>query len=222
MPDTLLGRPVEVLIARDACFEARGDESLDELVSERLVANIERPTDPMKLVFSTLLVFRLLEERQDACIVPALAAALAPAIVVCRGATHVNQAVEGAGAAQHLAARLVGNAIVEAGDRFALEFPIVAGMGEELVIAERYMNPGVAIAPPGLEQQHRVTARLGKPCRHRAARRPRARDDIIESFYRHSVSSPSRRPGQCLRLSRPQNGRRRAVVPERKAPRINA
>src|SRR5262252_524867 len=105
----------------------------------------------MELAFSTLLVFRLAEVWQDARVVPALTTALAPAVVVGRGAAHVDQAIEGTRTAQHLAARLVGGAIVETSDRFALKLPVVAGVSVELVIAERDVDPGIAIAPSGLQ-----------------------------------------------------------------------
>ena len=121
-------------------------------------------------VFPALLIFRFTKIGQDARIVPALAAALAPAVVVGRGAAHVDQAVEGTGATEHLAARLVGGAVVQGGDRLAFEFPVVAGMVVELVVAEGDVDPRVAIASPRLEQKHGIAPRFGQPRGDRTAR----------------------------------------------------
>src|SRR6185503_16765544 len=130
---------------------------------------------------AALLVLGLAEEGQDAGPVPAFAAALAPAVVVGGRAAHVDHAVERAGAAEHLAARLVGGAAIEAGDGLALEFPVVARVGVELVVADGDMNPGIGVAPAGLEQQHPVATRLREARRHRTAGGTRARDDEVES-----------------------------------------
>src|SRR5262245_11307395 len=186
--DTLLAGAIEVPIGRDARFQARGDDGLDEFVSERLVTHIERPADPVKLVLSTLLVLRFAKVGQDTGIIPTLATALPPAVVVGRRAAHVDQAVEGTGTAKHLAARLIGGAIVEPGYRLAFEFPVVVRVVVKLVVAEGNVNPGIAIAAPGFQQQHRITTRFGKPRGDRTTCRSRARNDEIEGLRLHVAS----------------------------------
>ena len=180
--DAILARAVEVGVARDARLDGRLDDGVDDLAAKAAVADLERAADAVELALAALLVLGLAEVGQDAREVPALAAALAPAVVVGGRAAHVDHAVERAGAAQHLAARLVGGAAVEAGDGLALEFPVVAGVRVELVVADRDVDPGIAVAPAGLEQQHPVAARLRQARRHRAAGGARPRDDEVEGF----------------------------------------
>ena len=137
---------------------------------------------PVKLVGAALLVLGLPEKRQDRIIVPALAAALAPAVVIGRRAAHVDHAVDRAGAAQHLAARLVERAAVELRLGLALEHPVHARVGVGLGVAERDMDPRVAVDPAGFEQQHPVASRFAEPRRDRTARRAGAGDDEVENL----------------------------------------
>ena len=120
--------------------------------------DLQRPADAVEIVGAALLVLGLLEERQDAIPVPALAAALAPAVVIGRGAAHVDHAVDRAGAAQHLAARLVEGAAVELRLGLALEHPVDPRIGVGLGVAERDMDPRVAVG-----RQPRAAARGSVP-----------------------------------------------------------
>jgi hypothetical protein len=186
--DALLARSVEVRIAGDARLDGRLDDGIDDLAAKAAVAHLERPADAVELVLASLLVLGLAEVRQHARVIPALAAALAPAVVVGGRAAHVDHAVERARSAEHLAARLIGGAVVEAGDGLALELPVVDRVRVELVVADRNVNPGMTVAPPGLEQQHPVAAGLRKARRHRATGGARTRDDEVEDFFVHSAS----------------------------------
>src|SRR5581483_4661903 len=92
------------------------------------------------------------------------------------------------GAAQHLAARLVGGAAVEAGNGLALELPVVAGVRVELVVADGDVDPRVVVAPAGFQEQHSIAARLEKARGDRAAGGARTGDDEVEGFLRHGPS----------------------------------
>jgi len=140
--DAVLARSVEVHAAGDAGLDSRLDHGVDDLAAKAAVAHLEGAADAVELVLTALLVLGLAEVGQHACVIPALAAALAPAVVVGGRAAHVDHAVERARPAEHLAARLIGGAVVEAGDGFALEFPIVDRVRVELVVADRNVNPG--------------------------------------------------------------------------------
>ena len=179
--DPFLARPVEVVIGRDAGF----DRGLYHRVAERRahrVRDVQRPALAMKRVGAAFLVLGLLEERQHPIPVPALAAALPPAVVIGRGAAHVDHAVDRAGAAQDLAARLVEGAVVELLFGLAFEHPVVARVGESLGVAERDVDPRVAVAPPGFEQQHAPAPVLAEPAGDGAARRTGAGDDEVETL----------------------------------------
>ena len=153
------------------------------------------PPLPWNSSRAALLVFGLFEKRQHRIPVPALAAALTPAVVIGRGAAHVDHAVDRAGAAQDLAARLVESAAVELLFGLGLEHPVHLRIGEGLGVAERDVNPRVGVASARFEQQHAVFSRLAEPPGHRAARRARPGHDEIIGFFRcrhHSVPDISR------------------------------
>jgi hypothetical protein len=157
--DAFLARAVEIVVARNAGFE-RG---LDHRIGQRRAHPIgdgERPADAVKFVRAALLILRLAEIGQHVVPAPALAAALAPAVVIPRRAAHVNHTVDRAGAAEHLAARLIENAAVEPLLRLGVEHPIHARIGEDFRVAERNVDPRIPVLAPGFEQQHAVAAVL--------------------------------------------------------------
>ena len=110
---TFLLRAVEIGIAGNAGLHAGLDECLRQLSAARLIRNAQRPAGAVEGVGSTLLVLGLLEIGQDRLPAPTLAIALAPFVIVRRRAAHVDHAVQRAGAAQHLAARLIRCPVVE-------------------------------------------------------------------------------------------------------------
>ncbi len=155
--DALLPGAVEIGVGRDAGLDRGRDHRVAERRAHR-VRDVQRSADAVEIVGAALLVLRLLEERQYRIPVPALAAALAPVVVIGRCAAHIDHAVDRAGAAQHLAARLVESAVVELLLGLALEHPIDPRVGERLGVAERDMDPRVAVTPAGFEQQHAPAA----------------------------------------------------------------
>jgi hypothetical protein len=153
----------------------------------------------MRRIGAAFLVLGLAEERQHTVPIPANAAALPPQIVIGRVTAHVNHAVDRAGAAQHLATRLIHRAAFEFGLGLALEHPVETRVGEELAVAGRQMDPEVAVVGAGFEQQHAVAAALTEPRCHDAAGRTGTGDDIVEragidrsrSAVLHRCVSPS-------------------------------
>src|ERR1700751_3876673 len=119
---------------------------------------MQRPPDAVKIIGAALLVLCLLEKRQNRIPIPAFAATLAPAIVVARCAAHIDHAVDRTGAAENLATRLIKGTVVELLFRLTLEHPVHARVGEGLGVAERNVNPWIAVAPAGFEQQHAPAA----------------------------------------------------------------
>ena len=186
--NAFLGGAIEVPIARHAGLYGGLHDGVDDRALEAAIADIEGAAGTVKGVGAALVVLGLLEVRENAGVVPSLAAALPPAIVVGRGAAHVDHAVQRAGAAEHFAARLVGRPPIQAGDRLALEFPVVDVVGVELVVADGDVDPGVVVAAAGFQEEHAVAAGFRETRGHRATRRSRARDDIIESFPVHLAS----------------------------------
>ena len=179
-----LGPAVEVGIGRDAGLLGRFVHGLGQGRLPAMVGDFQRPA-AVELVGAALLVLGALEIGQDRIVVPALAAALAPFVVISRIAAHVHHAVDRAGAAQDLAARLVHDAAVEFGLGLAVEHPVDARIVERLVVAERDVDPGIAVLGPGLEQQHAVAAVLAEASGHGTAGRAGSGHDEIVRFALH-------------------------------------
>src|SRR5208282_659604 len=188
--DTFLPGAVEVIDCRNSRLDRGCHHRVAEWRTHR-VRYVQRPADTVKLVGAALLVLRLLEERQYRIPIPAVAAALTPTVVIRRGAAHINHAVDRAGAAQDLAARLVEGAVVELLLGLALEHPVVARVGKGLGIAERDVDPRVAVASARFEQQHAPATGFAEPPGHRTARRSRAgHDEVISVVGRRHYPTP--------------------------------
>ncbi len=181
--DAFLPGAVEIGVGRDAGLDGGGDHRVAQWRPHR-VRHVERSADPVEFVGAALLVLRLFEKRQHVFPIPALAAALAPIVIVGGRAAHIDHAVDRAGAAEDLAARLVEGAAVELRLGLALEHPVDPGVGVRLGVAERDMDPRVAVRAAGFEQQHAIFSGFAEPRRHRAARRTGAGDDEVECLCR--------------------------------------
>ena len=95
-------------------------------------------------------IFRALEQRQDIVPSPAFIAHLPPGVIVAGLAAHVDHAVDRRTAPQHLAARIVQGATVEAGVGFGLETPVGARIAHAIEVADRDMDPVIVVLAPRL------------------------------------------------------------------------
>ena len=175
-----LRRPVEIVVARIARLLRGVDERLAQRMRLADIGDRERPADAVQLVLAALLVLGAAEVRQHVVEAPAGIAELPPVIVVRRLAAQIEQAVDRARAAQHLAARLDDLAVVELGLRLGLVEPVDPCVGEQLAVAERDVDPEVAIVAAGLQQQHAMAARGGQAVGQHAAGGTGADDDVVE------------------------------------------
>ena len=175
----LLPRPVEVGVARDARLFGRGQHRLGEFELRRLVRHGQGPAGGVEFVGAPGLVLRFLEERQDAVPIPALAAPLAPFVVVGVVATDIDHTVDRRRAAQRPPARQIQLSTAQTSLRGAFEFPIYArvdiGAGE----TERDMDPRIGIGGTGFQQQHAVLAGFRQSSRDGGAGRTCPGDDIV-------------------------------------------
>jgi hypothetical protein len=178
----LLPGTVEIVVGRQAGLDGGFDQAIGQFVAARLVGDAQRPIDPVEFVRPALLILGLAEVRQDAVVVPAYTAALAPFIVVGRVAAHVDHAVDRTGAAKHFAARLIQRAVVEARLRFALEHPVDTRIGVHLVETHGDVDPRIGVATAGFQQQHAIAAGFAEPGSDRATGRAGAGDDVVETF----------------------------------------
>ena len=151
-----------------------------------------------------------LEERQHVVPAPAGEPELAPVVVVGGLAAHVDHGVDGGGAADHLAARIVEAAAVEPRLRLGLEHPVGARIADGEEIADRDVEPDPVVPAAGLEQQHARSGIGGEPVRQHAAGRAGADDDVVVfAFDRrcvdHAISSLfDRRPCGALGMPLPR------------------
>ena len=100
-------------------------------------------------------------------------------VVVGSLAADVEQAVDRAGAAEDAAARPGEAAPVQPRVRLGHEAPIRARVPHRLEVADRDMNPEIAVARPGLEQQHAVRRHGGELVGEHAARRAGADHHVV-------------------------------------------
>ena len=188
VPTTFLLCTVEVGVGRNAGLHAGLQHRIGEFEAARLVGNMQRAADAVEVIRAAGLVLRLLEVRQDRIPVPALAAALAPFIVVAVVAADIDHAVDRAGPAKRLAARQIEAAVAKLRLRFGLEFPVHRGIDIGLGVAEGDVDPGVPIGRPCFQQQHAMSAGFGEARCHHAAGRTGTGDDEVVGL---SLSPPS-------------------------------
>ena len=154
------------------------------------VGDAERPADAMIVVGAALLVLGALEIGQHVLVRPADIAELAPDVVVLGLPAHVEQAVDGAGAAEHAAARPGDDAAVQMRLGPGAELPRNRRIGEVAVVAGRNVDPGVAVAPAGFDQGYLDGRVLAQPVGQHAACRARADNDVVEGCASHANSPP--------------------------------
>ena len=144
------------------------------------VAHRERPAHAMQFIFAALLILGPAEVRQHIGEAPACIAKLAPVIEVLRLSADVQEPVDRRGAAHHLAARLDDRPAAELRLGLGIVEPVVPRIGEQLGVADRHMDPEIAILAAGLDQQHVVLA-AGREavCQHTPGATC-TNDDVIE------------------------------------------
>ena len=187
--DAFLLGAVDVWIARNARLDAGLDDIIGNLVGLGHVRDVERPASGVVLVgVGAFLVLRAQEIGAHVVPGPAVAAQLAPAVIVGMLAADIEQAVDRGRAAQHLAAR---PDVGAAGDRVRLGRiePVDLRVLQRLGIAYRHVDhqvghelagvPGRPVVAAGFQQQHPGPAVRGQPVGQHAARRSRSHHDVV-------------------------------------------
>src|SRR5262245_39961890 len=144
------------------------------------VGHRERSAHPMQRILAALLVLGAAKIGQHILEAPAGIAELAPMIEVRRLAADIEQAIDRARPAQHLPPRLDDLPVVELGLRLRGIEPIDLTIGEQLAVAERAVNPDVAVMAARLQQQNAMAARGGQAVGENAAGASGADDDIVK------------------------------------------
>src|SRR5205085_5074478 len=92
----LLGRTVEIGVARNAGLFGGRDKSLTERIGLPRIGHRQRPAAAVVVVRAALLVLCLLEVGEHVVIAPADIAELAPTVVIGALAAGIDKAVDGA------------------------------------------------------------------------------------------------------------------------------
>ena len=145
------------------------------------------------VVAAALVVFDFAENREQIVPRPAAIAQLRPGVVIARLTAHIDQAVDGARAAQQTAARHRNTAIGHAFLGFGFIAPIGRRILDQLTVADRHPAERMA-ARAGLQQQDFVAAIGGQSIGQDTARRSGANDDVIIGVRRHIPRSPVQFP----------------------------
>jgi len=90
-------------------------------------------------------------------------------------------------AAQHFSAHGLDPAAVQVGLGLGVVAPVEHAARVRAAEAERNVDPRMAVAAAGFEQQHRGSAGLGQPVGQHAAGRAGTDDDVVMSL--HTIST---------------------------------
>ncbi|MPM46826.1 hypothetical protein SDC9_93533 [bioreactor metagenome] len=134
----------------------------------------------MQIIGAALVVLGALEIRQHIGPAPTRIALLGPVVVVLGLAARIDHGVDRAGAAQHLAARLVAPASAQARLRRGGELPVVrAGLGHGRQ-PRRAMDEHAAVRPARLDEADADLWILAQTPRQYRARRACPNHDVVE------------------------------------------
>jgi hypothetical protein len=187
---TLLARAVEVVGARDAELAGGGDQRLDELVPLADVGDVQRAVAAVVVARAARIALRLDEVAQRLARVPALGAERLPAVEIPRLPADLDQAVDRARPAERAAARRVDLAPVQVRLRLGVEPPVEHRVEHRLAVADRDVEPRVAVGRPRLEQQDGALSVLRQAVGEHAAGRAAADDHVVERPHRTRRAAP--------------------------------
>src|SRR5262249_61624779 len=134
------GAAVEVVVGGVAAFPAGEDEGRAALGGLAVVGAGGGPAPAVERVGAAALRFRFLEIGQHVRIAPADIAKLAPVVEILPLSADIEQAVDGAAAAQHLAPGLHDISVVELGLGRALIEPVDPRIRKKLTVADGNVN----------------------------------------------------------------------------------
>ena len=177
--DALVVAAVEVGNGFVAGLFGGGAERIEQIPAHARRRDMPFAADGVHVAFAHEMVFVLLEERQHVVPAPAVQAELPPMIVIGGLAAHIDHGVDRRRTADHLAARIVEAAAVEAFLGLGLEAPIGARIANGEQIADRNMKPDPVVAATGFEDKHALAGIGGQAVGEDAAGRAGAGDDVV-------------------------------------------
>ncbi len=186
LDDTFLVLAVVVRVELVAGSDGGLEQRIVERVLVRHLRDSQRAAGAAAVGAPVLVALDAREQRRYVLPAPAAGAHLRPGVVVERLAAHPDEAVDGAGAAQNLAARHRDLAIGGAGLGLGFVAPIGGWVVDQQAEADGKARVGMTGAS-GLHQQHLRALILAQPRRQHRAGRAGADDDVVVCIH---VSSP--------------------------------
>src|SRR5690606_26974060 len=110
---TFVVAPIEIVDGRNVGLLRRNTESIQDFPGQPLALDTPSARAAMEFAGAGVMVFDVLEDRQDVLPAPAGVPLRRPAVVVGRLAAHVDHAVDGRTAAQHSPTRIPQPAIID-------------------------------------------------------------------------------------------------------------
>ncbi|MCY1523107.1 hypothetical protein D9M68_579920 [compost metagenome] len=147
---------VEVLDAGDAGLRRRLLEGIQQRPRQALALHPPFAAGAVQFADAAEMVLHAVEQRQQLLPAPARIALGHPLVVVAGLATHIDHAVDRGAATEHLAARVLQGAAVEAGHGIGCEAPVGARIADAVEVADGDVDPGVVVRPAGLQQQDAI------------------------------------------------------------------
>ena len=184
-------------------------------------ARAQRPVAAAKRVRPALPGLGAPEVREAVAVVPAGRAERFPRVEVAPVSAHVHHAVDGRGAAEHLAPGAVEAPPPEARLRFGHEPPVASAKVHRLREGGRHPDEEVVVASARLHEQHAALGNHRQSVRQDATRRAGANHDVVVAGPLHgravtsrgarartrAARGPSlRRPRRATRCARPPPG----------------
>ena len=182
---TILLGAVVVGVECHAVLRGGVQKHLAQRAVKARVGDIERATLAMEAVLKLLVVFRAFEQRQHIVITPARIAQTCPVVVVPAVTAHIKHRVDGAGAAQRLAARLVATPAVQTGLWHGFITVVVDFGGHHGHHAGRRVDQYAAVWATGLQQADRHVRVFAQARRQYTTGRARAHDHVVKFHLRH-------------------------------------
>ena len=187
---------IEIRDAPDAGLLGRLAERIEDVPAHPRRRDPQLAADGVMIARPQKMMLMPFEERQHVVGAPAGKPELAPMVVVGGLAAHIDHGVDGGGAADHLAARIIEAAAVEPLLRLGLEHPVRARIADGEQVADRDMEPNPIVPPAGLEQQHAAICVGGEPVGQHAAGGAGADDDVVVLAFQRCWLGHDRAPGR--------------------------
>ena len=211
---------IDVVVARNAELTRRADEGFGQFVTGADVRNSEWSVTAVIFAFAALVRFRFPEVRKHLVPAPSRIAQRGPAIVILRLAADVDETVDRARSAERASARIVDRTVLHPGLRLGLKPPVVHRVKHGLAVADRDVQPQVAIGRTRFEEHDRMPSVCRQPVGEHAPGRSRTDDHVVvhARFDHLMISNPSvRHSSESIGVTRSITARSPTGVCSRRA-----